>query len=75
MLKMENINKQKKSLYLDGLNRTIMKQKLLLLMVLLFVAIGHTQDSLSIEEEQRREKNIKQATRLKSLAINLKSLH
>ena len=52
-----------------------MKQKLLLLMVLLFVAIGHTQDSLSIEEEQRREKNIKQATRLKSLAINLKSLH
>ena len=55
---MENINKQKKSLYLDGLNRTIMKQKLLLLMVLLFVAIGHTQDSLSIEEEQRREKNI-----------------
>ena len=53
---MENINKQKKSLYLDGLNRTIMKQKLLLLMVLLFVAIGHTQDSLSIEEEQRREK-------------------
>jgi len=72
---MENINKQKKSLYLDGLNRTIMKQKLLLLMVLLFVAIGHTQDSLSIEEEQRREKNIKQATRLKSLAINLKSLH
>ena len=73
---MENINKQKKSLYLDGLNRTIMKQKLLLLMVLLFVAIGHTQDSLSIEEEQRREKNIQAGNPvLKSLAINLKSLH